>query len=127
MSGPRALAVTLALVAAVWLATLAAERAPAARPLDAAPSEFSGQRARALLQQLVGDNVPHPLGSAANGALRARIVAALSGLGLRPELQSGVTVCTPYGVCAMPINIVARIQGSDAASDRAVLLCAHYD
>jgi hypothetical protein len=127
MSGPRALAVTLALVAAVWLATLAAERTPPARPLDAAPSEFSGQRARALLQDLVGDNVPHPLGSSANGELRARIVAALSALGLTPELQSGFTVCTPYGVCAMPVNIVARIQGSDAASDRAVLLCAHYD
>ena len=27
----------------------------------------------------------------------------------------------------MPINILARIQGSDAASERAVLLCAHYD
>jgi hypothetical protein len=127
MSGPRALAVTLALVAAVWLATVAAERTPPARARDAPLSEFSGQRARALLQDLVGDNVPHPLGSAANGALRARIVAALSAPGLKPELQSGFTVCTPYGVCAMPINIVARIQGSDAASDHAVLLCAHYD
>ncbi len=127
MSGPRALAVTLALVAAAWLATLAADRTPPARALDAPLSEFSGQRARSLLQDLVGDNVPHPLGSAANGALRARIVAALSALGLTPELQSGFTVCTPYGVCAMPINILARIQGSDAASDRAVLLCAHYD
>lgn len=127
MSGSRALAATLALVVAVWLATLSAERAPAARPLDAAPTEFSGQRARALLQGLVGDNVPHPLGSPANGELRARIVAALRTLGLTPELQSGVTVCTDYGVCGTPTNILARIQGSDTTSDRAVLLCAHYD
>ena len=127
MSGPRAVVVTLALIACAWLATLGAERTPAARPLDAAPTQFSGQRARALLQGLVGDNVPHPLGSPANGALRARIVAALLRLGLAPELQSGITVCTPYGVCGMPINILARIQGSDAASESAVLLCAHYD
>jgi len=129
MSGAsaRTLAVALALLGALWLATLIAERAPAPRPIDAAPTQFSGQRARALLQGLVGDNVPHPLASPANGELRARIVAALRGLGLAPELQSGVTVCTDYGVCGMPINILARIPGSDAASERAVLLCAHYD
>src|SRR5579863_10108472 len=124
---PGAVTVTLALIAAAWLATLGAERTPAARPLDAAPTLFSGQRAREVLRGLVGDNVPHPMGSPANGALRARIVAALLRLGLTPEVQSGSTVCTPYGVCGMPINILARIQGSDAASDRAVLLCAHYD
>jgi hypothetical protein len=126
-TGPRTLAVTLALVAAVWLATLGAERTPAPRPLDAAPTQFAGQRARALLQGLVGDNVPHPLGSPANAQLRARILAALLALGLAPELQGGVTVCTGYGVCGMPINILARIQGSDTSSDRAILLCAHYD
>jgi hypothetical protein len=123
---PRALALTLVLLAAAWLATLAAERTPAPRRLDAPPTEFSGERARALLQALVGDNAPHPLGSPANGELRARIVGALSGLGLAPELQSGITVCTSYGVCGAPINILARIQGSEPG-DRAVLLCAHYD
>jgi hypothetical protein len=126
-TGPRTLAVTLALVAAVWLATLGAERTPAPRPLDAPPTQFAGQRARALLQGLVGDNVPHPLGSPANGELRERIISALRGLGLAPELQSGLTVCTDYGVCGMPVNILARIQGSDTTGDRAVLLCAHYD
>ena len=125
--GRRALAVTLALLAAVWLATLGAERAPAPRPLDAPPTEFSAQRARALLQTLVGDDAPHPLGSPANAQLRARIVAALSGLGLAPQLQSGVTVCTSYGVCGTPINILARIQGSAGEGAGAVLLCAHYD
>ena len=123
---PRALALTLVLLAAAWLATLAAERTPAPRRLDAPPTEFSGERARALLQALVGDNAPHPLGSPANGELRARIVGALSGLGVAPELQSGITVCTSYGVCGAPINILARIQGSEPG-DRAVLLCAHYD
>jgi hypothetical protein len=124
---PPALAVTLALLAAVWLATLGAERTPAARPLDAPPTEFSGQRARALLQGLVGDDVPHPLGSPANAQLRARIVTALRELGLAPQLQSGVTVCTSYGVCGMPVNILARIQGSAGEGPGAVLLCAHYD
>jgi len=121
------LAIALLLVAAVWLATLAADRTPLPKPLDAAPTQFSGERARALLQYLVGDDRPHPLGSAANAQLRERIVSVLRGLGLTPTLQSGFMVCTSYGVCGMPTNILARIQGSDAASDRAVLLVAHYD
>ncbi|HEX2789765.1 MAG TPA: M28 family peptidase [Steroidobacteraceae bacterium] len=123
----RALTIALLLLSAMWLATLAADRAPPARPLDAPATQFSGQRARVLLQALVGDNVPHPLGSPANAQLRERIVAALRALGLAPELQSGSTICTSYGVCGMPINILARIQGSEGESDRAVLLCAHYD
>jgi hypothetical protein len=123
----RGLALGLLLVAALWLATLAADRAPAARPLDAAPTQFSGERARALLQGLVGDARPHPLGSRANAELRERLLGALRALGLTPTLQSGVMVCTVYGVCGMPINIVARIQGADGASERAVLLAAHYD
>lgn len=123
----RGLALALLLVGALWLATLAAERAPATKPLDAAPTQFSGERARALLQGLVGDDRPHPLGSPANAQMRERILSALRGLGLTPTLQSGVMVCTAYGVCGMPINILARIQGADGAADRAVLLAAHYD
>jgi hypothetical protein len=123
----RGLALALLLVAAIWLATLAADRAPAARPLDAAPTQFSGERARALLQGLVGDARPHPLGSSANAELRERLVRELRTLGLSPALQSGDMVCTAYGVCGMPINILTRIQGADATADRAVLLAAHYD
>ncbi len=118
--------VALLLVAALWVATLAAYRTPASKPLDAAPSEFSGERARALLQRLVGDNVPHPLGSAANAQLRDRIVGALQDLGLEPTLQSGLMVCSHYGVCGTPTNILARIAGTQSG-EHAVLLAAHYD
>ena len=124
----RGLVIALLLVAALWLATLGADRAPAPKPPGAAPSEFSGERARALLQRLVGDDVPHPLGSSANARVRERIVAALRGMGLTPQLQSGVMVCSnDDGACGMPTNILARIEGSDTGSDHAVLLAAHYD
>ncbi len=121
------MALTLALAAAVWLGTLAVDRAPPARPLQAAATQFSGERARALLQRLVGDNVPHPLGSAANAQLRERIVGELRALGLAPAVQGGFMVCTAYGVCGVPTNIVARIAGLEAADDHTVLLSAHYD
>jgi hypothetical protein len=117
----------LLLVAAAWLATLAADRAPAARPLNAAPTQFSGERARALLHDLLDDDRPHPLGSTANAELRERIVGALRGLGLSPVLQSGVMVCAESGECGMPINILARIPGTDTRADQAVVLAAHYD
>ncbi len=123
----RLLALTLTLAAAAWLGTLAVDRAPAARAPDAAATQFSGERAHALLQRLVGDNVPHPLGSAANEQLRERIVGELRALGLTPLVQPGVMVCSGHGVCGTPTNIVARIPGADAADDHAVLLSAHYD
>jgi hypothetical protein len=118
--------ITLLLVACVWLATLAADRPPAAKPLDAAAGEFSGERAGSLLQRLVGDDIAHPLGSAADAQVRDRIVGMLQQLGLQPELQSGDMVCSHDGVCGEPINILARIAGTDAGG-RAVLLAAHYD
>jgi hypothetical protein len=123
----RGLVLTLLLVAITRLGTLGADRAPASKPADAAPAEFSGARAAALLQRLVGDNVPHPFGSAANVRMRERVVARLQELGLEPELQSGVMVCSAYGVCGTPTNILARIEGTDTGSERAVLLVAHYD
>jgi hypothetical protein len=121
----RGLLLALMLVAAIWLGTLAASRAPPSKPLDAPPSEFSGERAKVLLRQLLGDDLPHPLGSAANAQLRERIVTALRELGLTPSLQSGFTVCHD-GVCGEPTDILARIQGTEAG-ERAVLLVAHYD
>ena len=105
----RGLVIAMMLVAASWLATLVVDRAPASKPLDAAPSEFSGARAKALLQRLVGDNVPHPLGSPANAQLRERIVATLLGMGLTPALQSGDLVCSSDGVCGVPTNILQAL------------------
>jgi hypothetical protein len=123
----RPLLLALLLAAAAWLGTLAVDRAPPAQPLDANATSFSGERARALLQRLLGEELPHPLGSAANAQLRERIVSELRALGLTPVLRSGFMVCTAYGVCGVPTNIVARIRGADKSDDRPVLLSAHYD
>jgi acetylornithine deacetylase/succinyl-diaminopimelate desuccinylase-like protein len=73
---------------------------------------------------LVGNGVPHPIGSAADAQVREAIVKRLSALGYSPELQSGF-VCNE-GVCGNPINIVAKLGGSSDDKD-AVLLAAHYD
>ena len=53
------------------------EAPPAPRAATAPPTEFSGQRAGATLERLLGDGTPHPLGSPANAAVRERLCAEL--------------------------------------------------
>ena len=99
-------------------ATLAAYRTPAPLGLDAAPTAFSAARARENLRDLVGDGVPHPMGSAANVKVRDLIVKRLAALGFTTELQTGMS-CNEFGACGSPTNIVAArgtITGTDAAS-----------
>jgi Peptidase family M28 len=116
----------LALVPITALLTQYAERPPAAKGLDAPVSEFSALRARAVLQGLLGEPTPHPLGSAANAQLRARIVRQFEQLGYRAELQSNFMACDARGGCGIPTNIIARLPGT-AGDESAVVLSAHYD
>jgi hypothetical protein len=99
-------------------------RPPAPKPADAPAAEFSAGRARVVLNRLVGDGVPHPSGSAANDAVRARIFSELEHLGYKPEVQTGFA-CDEYGSCGTAKNVVARLEGT--VSDAAILLAAHYD
>jgi hypothetical protein len=103
--------------------TLAAYRTPAPLGIDAAATAFSAGRAQAILKELVGDGVPHPLGSAEDAKVRDLIVKRLAALGYTTELQTGL-VCN-LGACGMPTNIVAT-RGAIAGND-AVMLAAHYD
>jgi hypothetical protein len=102
---------------------------PAPRAADAPATSFSASRALVTLKELVGGDVPHPIGSVANAKLRELIVQRLIALGLTPELQTGF-VCNNRGGCGTPTNIVATLAGGadpgDADGD-AVLLAAHYD
>ncbi len=120
----RALWLALAGAALIWAATLAAYRPPAPLGEDAPQDTFSAQRAKAVLEDLVGSGIPHPIGSAAAARTRERIMRRLSALGYVPELQSGF-VCRE-GVCGSPVNIIAKRDGAPGEPD-AVMLTAHYD
>jgi MFS family permease len=111
-------------VAVLTVVTLLAYRTPAPLGEDAAPTLFSAGRARAILKDLVGDGVPHPVGSSADARVREAIVKRLSALGYRTELQTGLA-CNSYGTCGIPTNIIAT-RGEPTAKD-AVMLAAHYD
>jgi Peptidase family M28 len=121
----RGLSIAGAGVALLLAATLLAYRTPAPLGPQAAPTVFSASRAQTILKELVGNNVPHPIGSAANSEVRELIVKRLTALGYAAELQTGL-VCNDFGECGTPTNIVATY-GADAAGKDAVLLAAHYD
>ena len=125
LTANRGLILALIGMALLLALTLTAYRPPRPQGAEASPVVFSADRARAMLQELVGDGVPHPIGSPANARLREDIVRRLSALGYAAELQSG-TVCNDDGTCGSPINIIATLRGTSMAAG-AVLLAAHYD
>jgi hypothetical protein len=97
---------------------------PRPRPADAPATEFSATRGRAVLERLVGDGAPHPVGTEGHARMRDRVIAEVRRLGLVPEVQE-TFACDPYGVCGRVENIRARLQGREQGP--AVLLVAHYD
>jgi len=76
--GVRRVLFSVAVISGVFLISLLASRPPTPKSAKAPESEFSAGRARAFLDKLVGDGVPHPTGSAANDAVRARIFEEFS-------------------------------------------------
>jgi len=125
--GAGALFATLACLAALLALTALRYAPPAPLAADAPAAVFSAGRAHAELAALLGDGLPHPMGSAANTAVRARLVERLSALGYDVRTHTGLACHAPTAVCGMPVNVLARLPGSDGAAGDAVLLAAHYD
>ncbi len=114
-----------ALLAVVLSAVVERRQAPAVQPASAPAGAFSGERALAVLRDLVGDGRPHPMGSPANAAVRDRVLAQLRQAGYAPEVQRRIG-CTPtYSGCGHAENVMARLEGT--ARDGAIVLMAHYD
>ena len=125
-SGPGALRILSAAVmlAAIFFLSYVVLRPPDPKPLSAPQTQFSAIRAQDILRKILGHDEPHPLGSAANEAVRTRIVDELARLAYKPQVQVGFA-CSEYGDCATVNNVVARLDGSEPGS--AALLAAHYD
>src|SRR5437763_7827090 len=118
------LIVALVLLGLALLLAITQGGPPAPKGKDAPAAEFSAGRAGEVLQGLLGDGAPHPLGSPANALVRERVMAQLRTLGYSPEVQEGFTCQAGWG-CAKVSNVLARLPGRQAG--KAVLLAAHYD
>lgn len=101
------------------------EQPPAPLPVTAPATEFSADRAWIHLEQITGTE-PSPIGSAAGDAVRDHLVAELTRLGLRTEVQKGTGAVVFDGITAGRVeNVIATLPGT-AATGR-LLIGAHYD
>ncbi|MEO8752741.1 MAG: M20/M25/M40 family metallo-hydrolase [Casimicrobiaceae bacterium] len=117
-------AFAVALLALILIATIAASRGPSALP-DTAPADvFSAGRARQVLQRLVGEGIPHPVGSPQNAIVRDRVISEFRALGYAPVVERDLA-CAPDGSCAWVENILAILPGRESGGT--VILNAHYD
>jgi hypothetical protein len=123
------LAAVVALALVGFVAVLAI-RPPAALDSSAPPGEFSAGRAFQQVQAIA--RRPHPVGSAAQDAVRDHLVTTLRGLGLTPEVQDTTSVeggelsaSAGGSGLAHVRNVVALLPGT--SSTGRIFLVAHYD
>ncbi len=133
--GIRRILLSVAILAVIFLLSVAGLRPPKPKGHTSPNTQFSAERAVEVLKRIIDDQIPHPVGSPANDAVRKRIVDELNRLGYKPSVQTAFS-CSEYGSCATVANVVARLNGRDAAGasarsgagdSPAVLIAAHYD
>ncbi len=86
-------------------------------------TEFSVDRALQPLSEI--SKKPHYLGSKGHEEVREFLISELQKLGLDPHIQKGFSLNPESKTLDKPINIVARIKGSE--DGKALLLLTHYD
>ncbi|HEX2762987.1 MAG TPA: M20/M25/M40 family metallo-hydrolase [Allosphingosinicella sp.] len=102
--------------------------APPEVPASTAPGTFDTARAKARLARILGEQTSHPIDSAEDDVVRARLIAELRAIGLAPRLTDG-TACNgradTRGIsCARVRNVFAAL---GPPTGKAVLLVSHYD
>ena len=100
-------------------------RAPSPVSADeAASDQFSAERATSRLRNLLGDERPHPVGTAANRAVKNRLIRQLEALDVVVEEQDALGCSLRGARCAFTENVIATLPGR---SENTVVLMAHYD
>jgi hypothetical protein len=99
---------------------------PQARAAEA--GSFDTSRALARLRRILADERPHPVDSAANDAVRERLLAELQAIGLQPSVTDDFVCNGPQDsraiACARVHNILVTIGPTQG---RHVLIVSHYD
>ncbi len=89
---------------------------------------FNTDRALARLARILGDETPHPVDTAANDAVRERLLEEIAALGHAAEVRDDVSCReAPFGssvTCARVRNVVFSIGPEDG---EAIVLSSHYD
>ncbi|HUO91591.1 MAG TPA: M20/M25/M40 family metallo-hydrolase [Rhizomicrobium sp.] len=95
----------------------------------ASPDVFSAARAESTLATILGPERPHPVGSAENAAVHARILEQFAKLGVPAKTYRAFTCNSAgrrfaYVACATTTDIVADAIPGEG---KAIVLLAHYD
>jgi hypothetical protein len=118
--------VMLALLGAMAAAPLLTEPPPLRA--ESAAGQFDARLAKARLAFILRDQRPHPADTAADDAVRSRLLASLAGMGLKPVVRDQFACNELYkerGVsCARVRNVIAIL---GPRTGKALLLNAHYD
>lgn len=100
-----------------------------AEPPPVAESKpFDAERAFARLARILGDERPHPVDSAANDAVRERLLAEIRALGYEPEVRDDFACRSSIrwrsSACARVRNVIFR---TGPSGGNAILVASHYD
>lgn len=92
------------------------------------PAGFDAVRAKKRIASILGDQTPHPADSAADDAVRARLIDSLHQIGLNPIVRDQME-CNEFQksrllACARVRNVIAALGPTNS---KALLLSAHYD
>jgi len=116
------------LAVGLWWLSLHVRFQPEPLAMDAPATQFSAARADAVLGRLLGAQKPHPVGSAENAAIRARLLKELADMGVAARTQTGLSCLSArrWGsvACATVTNVVATVS---PGTGKQVLLMAHTD
>ncbi len=85
---------------------------------------FSALEARDTLAYLLGDQKPHPMGSAANRAVKRRVIEKLDEAGTQVAEQRAMVCIRNVAHCGFVENVIGVLPGESPAS---IVLMAHYD
>jgi hypothetical protein len=122
------LSLLILLAAVIWLGFAALSAVPEVVPANASPLVFSAERAMIPLRVLATE--PHPVGSAANAAVRDYLTAQIAALGLSPQLQATHVLRHTPGFPEAHVmaveNVLVRVPGADPGG-KALLVSGHYD
>ena len=124
----RATLIACAIVLLVLAALAAKSLLISVPPTESAPGGFDATRAKARLAFLLGDQRPHPADSATDDLVRARLLATLQQMALKPVVRDQFA-CNDfqkarYVSCARVHNVIAIL---GPHKGKALLLSAHYD
>jgi hypothetical protein len=117
---------------AVLIVTAFMGIAPLLSPSSPAGEEMAGfPLTRAQADLAVVAAAPHPMGSTAQAEVETFLVDELAAMGLQPQVETETVTMAPdppHAVWTGTVRtVVARVEGTGADADQAVLLAAHHD